>query len=247
MITIRGIEIGTGRPKICVPITGISFNEIMEQAKKAALTEVELIEWRVDYAGFVYDFIEVEKVLHKLRIILEDKVLLFTFRTKREGGEKEISLSEYFKLNKLVAETKLVDLIDIELFSGDEEVKECIEQIHTFGGKVILSNHDFAKTPDEQEIVSRLCKMEELGADILKIAVMPTEPKDVTILLSATCQANKLVKKPVVTMSMSKMGVVSRLTGGVFGSAITFGTIGSASAPGQVPVDKLKSYLEFFE
>ena len=65
-------------------------------------------------------------------------------------------------------------------------------------------------------------------------------------LLSATCKASQLLVQPVVTMSMSKLGAVSRITGEVFGSALTFGTVGEASAPGQIPVKQLTEYLEFF-
>lgn len=246
MVKLRGIELGKGKPKICVPIAGKTIEEIKAQAVKIAKTNAELAEWRVDYAEFAHDRNIIEEVLKNLREILGEKILLFTFRTKKEGGEQEISISEYFELNCFVAKTGYIDLIDVELFSGEEEVANCIQKIHNCACKVILSNHDFAKTPEEAEIVRRICKMEQLGADILKIAVMPQKPIDVITLLGATCKANDIVKKPVVTMSMAKLGVVSRLTGGIFGSAITFGTVEQASAPGQIPVGELSAYLEFF-
>jgi len=245
MIRIRRVEIGNGRPKICVPITGKTADKILEQAVKIAKTNAELVEWRVDYTEFASDRESIAEVLKNLREILGEKIILFTFRTKKEGGEQEINLSEYLELNYFAAETGYVDLVDLELFSG-EEVISCIQKVHSCNCKVILSNHDFSKTPDEKEIIRRICKMEEMGADILKIAVMPQKPIDVVTLLSATCKVNEMVKKPVVTMSMAKLGVVSRLTGGIFGSAITFGTVEQASAPGQVPVDELSRYLAFF-
>ena len=40
-------------------------------------------------------------------------------------------------------------------------------------------------------------------------------------------------------MSMGKLGVISRICGEVFGSAVTFGTAGKASAPGQLPANQL--------
>lgn len=51
-------------------------------------------------------------------------------------------------------------------------------------------------------------------------------------------------KKPIVTMSMSGLGAVSRIAGEPFGSAITFGSAGKASAPGQIPVEDLRKVLE---
>ncbi|HAU88233.1 MAG TPA: type I 3-dehydroquinate dehydratase [Lachnospiraceae bacterium] len=246
MVTVRGIEIGTGKPKICVPITGRTLEEIFEQAKEIAPLLVEVVEWRVDYTGFAHDKNTILLVLEGLRKQLQNKILLFTFRTQKEGGEQELSDKEYFELNKFAAETKLVDLIDLELFSSDDKIDFYVSEIHKSGCKVIVSNHDFFKTPEESEIVSRLRRMEQAGGDILKIAVMPQSPQDVLTLLSATYKASESLVQPVVTMSMAKLGAVSRITGEVFGSALTFGTVGKASAPGQIPVKQLAKYLELF-
>lgn len=246
MLKIRGIEIGSGMPKICVPITGQTQDTIMQQAEDISRHEVDIVEWRADYAEFVEDYNQVKSVLAKLRGQLGEKILLFTFRTANEGGERAISTKDYYALNQFVASTGLADIVDVEIFLQEEGLSSYIDKIHSMGCKVILSNHDFAKTPEEQEIVERLRKMEEVGGDILKIAVMPNSPMDVVTLLGATCKANAMLSHPIVTMSMAKLGVVSRLTGEVFGSAITFGTIGAASAPGQVPVAALRNYLQFF-
>lgn len=108
-----------------------------------------------------------------------------------------------------------------------------------------MSNHDFFKTPSKEEIISRLCAMQEKGADIPKIAVMPQSKKDVLTLLSAT---NEMVEehanRPIITMSMAATGVISRLAGEVFGSCLTFGAAKKVSAPGQMGVNDLKIILE---
>lgn len=245
-VNIRGIEIGSGMPKICVPVTGRNVQDILSQAESIQLPDVEIVEWRADYADFIEDYSKAEQTLKELRDILGNKILLFTFRTKREGGERELDIERYFALNEMAARTGFVDLIDVELFAKEENMECFVETVHSTGCKVIFSNHDFHKTPEESVILERLCKMEQLGGDILKIAVMPEKPQDVITLLSATCKAANKLQHPVVTMSMSKLGVVSRLTGGIFGSAITFGSAGEASAPGQIPVEQLKLYLQFF-
>lgn len=246
MVQIRGIEIGSGRPKICVPITGATSEEIQNQAKRIASVPAEIVEWRTDYAEFVFDEVKVMQCLSNLRKTLQNKILLFTFRSKNEGGEKSITEEDYMNLNLLAANSKLVDLIDVELYFSENLLKQHITDLQNAGCKVILSNHDFVKTPEESEIVDRLSRMEKAGADIAKMAVMPNTPKDVITLLSATCEAKEKLATPIVTMSMGKLGAVSRLTGQVFGSAITFGMVGDASAPGQVPVEQLNEYLNFF-
>ena len=126
-----------------------------------------------------------------------------------------------------------------------EVSKQLIYQIHECGVKVVASNHDFEKTPKKNDIVERLCQMQEAGADVLKIAVMPHDTKDLLELLVATEEMNRVhAKCPVVAMSMSKVGVASRSLGEVFGSAITFGAIGEVSAPGQVDAKSLRNMLE---
>ena len=134
--------------------------------------------------------------------------------------------------------------MDVEAFTGDKVVKEIIEAAHACGVKVVASNHDFDKTPDKDDIVGRLRKMQDLGADIPKIAVMPQSKLDVLTLLSATEEMNRLyADRPIITMSMAGTGVISRLCGEVFGSALTFGAAGKASAPGQMGVNDLNTVL----
>ena len=123
--------------------------------------------------------------------------------------------------------------------------KELLQEIQKEECVVVGSNHDFHKTPSKEEIVKRLCFMQQAGADIPKIAVMPENPKDVLTLLSATEEMVSLyADRPVVTMSMAKTGVISRISGEIFGSAITFGSISKASAPGQLELEDLRKTLE---
>lgn len=83
-------------------------------------------------------------------------------------------------------ETGLIDLLDIELFMETEAIKEVVNMAHSKQIAVVVSNHDFDKTPSKEEIVSRLQMARQLGADIPKIAVMPKSVKDVIALLDAT-------------------------------------------------------------
>ena len=216
-IQIRNITIGEGRPKICVPVVGQTEEDILREAAGLVSLPVDVVEWRADWFQDVFD---IEKVLHTakaLRSALGELPLLFTFRTAKEGGEKEISAEAYRKLNLTLAASGLVDLIDVELFSGNELVKE---------------------------LIHRLRLMQDFDADLPKIAVMPTCRQDVLTLLSATLEmAETYADRPIITMSMSGTGVISRLTGEFFGSALTFGAATKASAPGQIPVSELETVL----
>ena len=204
-----------------------------------------MVEWRADWFEEAADPAAVDEVLRELRGALGNTPLLFTFRTLREGGEKAIAPQDYAALNISVAKSGFADLIDVEIFTGDEIVREIIESAHEEGVKVVGSSHDFDRTPEKDEIVGRLRKMQQMGADIPKIAVMPQSRKDVLTLLLATEEMTaEYADRPIITMSMSGTGLISRLCGEVFGSSCTFGAVGKVSAPGQMNVEDLDTVLE---
>lgn len=243
-IKVRNIEIGTGAPKIIVPIVGVTKEEIINEAKTFDSIPVDVVEWRVDWFEGVFDFAQVEDVLKELRSVLGEIPLLMTFRTSKEGGEKAIDTDAYAELNIKAAQTGYVDFVDVEIFTGDEVVTKIIDGVHAAGVKVIASNHDFHKTPEKADIIYRLRKMQDMNADIPKIAVMPQNKKDVLTLLAATEEMTSLyADRPIITMSMAGTGVISRLCGEVFGSSMTFGAAKKASAPGQMGVKDLETVL----
>ncbi len=90
-------------------------------------------------------------------------------------------------------------------------------------------------------MLERLKRMQEAGADLLKIAVMPGDPGDVLTLLSVSWEMkSRYARQPLIAISMGALGAVSRISGEIFGSAMTFGTAGQASAPGQISVEELQ-------
>ena len=129
-VEVRNIKIGEGIPKICVPIVGVTKEDIINEAKTFDSIPVDVVEWRVDWFEGVFDIEKVKDVLVDLRAALKDTPILFTFRTSKEGGEKAIEPEVYAELNKAVAATGYVDLVDVEAFTGDEIVKEIIEAAH---------------------------------------------------------------------------------------------------------------------
>lgn len=243
-VTLRGVEIGTGRPKIIVPIVASTQAGILERAAELKTQPLDVVEWRVDFYDSALDLPQVLETLRKLRETLEEIPLLFTFRTKKEGGEKLPEPEAYIAINTAVAQSGDADAIDIEIFSGDDVVQRCISAAHAAGTAVVGSNHDFEKTPAKSDLIYRLRKMQDMGADIAKIAVTPNSAEDIITLLDATQEMHFCYAHcPIITMSMSD-GVITRLCGEVFGSAMTFGMVGQASAPGQIPVDQLQTVID---
>ena len=126
-VKVRNIEIGAGIPKICVPIVGVTKEEIITEAKTFDSIPVDVVEWRVDWFENVFESDKVEDVLKDLREALGDTPILFTFRTSKEGGEKVIEPEPYKELNIKAAQSGYVDLVDVEVFTGDDIVKEIVK------------------------------------------------------------------------------------------------------------------------
>lgn len=244
-IDIRNIQIGKGMPKICIPITGVTREEIRKQLIQIQDQPFDLLEWRGDFFSEIFDPNAVRQMLHEIRTDLANKPLLFTFRTKWEGGEREISEETYEELNSFIAKTKETDLIDVELFRTPQRGKRIKKILEAHGIKMVGSNHDFEKTPPEQELIERLETMKRDGADIPKIAVMPKRAEDVAALLNATLKFHiRYPDIPVITMAMGNIGIISRMAGEVFGSSVTFASGAAASAPGQIPAKNLQDILK---
>lgn len=244
-VMLRNVEVGTGAPKVIVPIVGKTREEIVNKGKELHGGPLHVVEWRVD---FYEDALNIKLVLETLKLLREalgETPILFTFRTKQEGGEKEIGLDDYLALNTAVAKSGNADALDVEIVAGEKIVKACIAAIHAAGKVVVASSHDFQKTPTQADLIYRLRKMQDMGADIPKIAVMPRNKMDVLTLLAATEEmARCYADRPIMTMSMGATGVMSRLCGEVFGSAMTFGAVGQVSAPGQIPVEQLNVAID---
>ncbi|GIG26859.1 type I 3-dehydroquinate dehydratase [Cellulomonas denverensis] len=241
-VTVRGVTLGTGTPAVIVPLTARTPAELVAQAAPVVAARPDLVEWRVDHllAGGS-DLAAVVEAGRALVAALDGLPLLATIRTGAEGGELPMPGEEYLVVYRALLEAGIADLVDVELRHAT--AARVIAAAHDAGVPVVASNHDFDGTPDREEIERRLLAMAEQGADVLKIAVMPRSPEDVLTLLSATLAVRRRVDQPLITMAMAGTGVVSRLAGGVFGSAATFGTVGAASAPGQVEVDALRRTL----
>lgn len=243
-VNLRNIILGAGRPKIAVPITGTTQDEIIKQAKTIADQKPDVVEWRIDFFNGVTDAKQLVETGNQLRETLGDIALLTTFRTKNEGGELQLSDDDYFKICNATVQATFTDALDVERYHDETSVKSIIKNAHDNNVVVIMSNHDFDKTPTQSDIVGRLTSMVEFGADVAKMAVMPKSAEDVLTLLAATNEASHKLDQPIITMSMADIGKVSRISGEVFGLSLTFGSVGAGSAPGQIALDDLRHDLE---
>lgn len=254
----RSVTIGEGLPKICVPLVGCTEKELIEECKQTIALPCQLIEWRADYflAGLKKKGRKktdqlgnaVISVLRELRVFFEGP-LIVTIRTKPEGGAIELSRQEYFNLNEMIAKSQLADFVDIQAFQGEGRIDEqsilsFIDVAHKCGTYVLLSNHDFEKTPETEELLTRFFAMEALGGDMLKLAVMPHTEEDVFALLEACAlMRDSGTEVPLIAISMGELGNSSRVCGGEVGSAVTFASGKGQSAPGQIDAVSLQNFI----
>lgn len=242
-IKIKNVEIGKGIPKICIPLTGKNREEIIEEMEIVKKSNPDLIEWRVDFFEESDNLERVCEMLGTINDSFKQIPVLFTFRTKEEGGEKSIMSEDYVKLLKEVSERRLADIVDVQVFWYGEKSEDFIKELKETGAVVLASSHHFEGTPSVREMSDALYTMENRGADIVKLAVMPQSGKDVCALLEATMERKEHSNKPMITMSMGQSGMLSRICGELTGSCVTFASGKQASAPGQIKADELKKVL----
>ena len=231
--------------KTIVPITAKTKEQAIAQAKViVANQDADLAEFRIDLLDFAADSKQVIALGHELKKVLGDKSMIATIRTHNEGGKLTISDADYGKTYQAYLKQPFMDMLDVEMFRDQQVVKNTVKLAHDKKVLIVMSNHDFKQTPSEDEIVKRLLKQDQLGADILKIAVMPQSKQDVFTLMNATLKVSQQSKKPLLTMSMGKLGTISRIATANMGGSFSFGMIGEASAPGQIDVTQLKQFLK---
>lgn len=245
IVEVRGVRIGEGRPKICVPLAEENTEDLLQRAEKLKEYPVDLVEWRIDWYAGLKDKQLVKETTAKIRDILGDLPLLVTLRTKEAGGRADLTPEEYAAINRELAETGLVDLLDVQVYLDVEKAADWIADLQQKGVYVVGSWRRIDGTPNQQEIEERFRRIQACGADILKIVVMPRTSEDVKCLMQATRQMrDSIADRPMIAVSMSGLGVASRIAGEYYGSDVTLGTVGKASAPGQLPVAELKPILE---
>lgn len=196
--------------------------------------DADIIEWRAD-------FLSKEAILQVAPAIFEKfagRELLFTLRTRAEGGEIDLDSAEYVQIIKDVAQLYQPEYIDFEYFSH----KNVFEEMLDFPN-LVLSYHNFQETPENMmEILSELTS---LTPKVVKVSVMAHTEQDVLDLMNFTRGFKTLnPEQEYVTISMGKVGKVSRITSDVTGSSWSFASLDEVSAPGQISLSSMKKIRE---
>ena len=249
-----------GRPKVAVPLVSSVPGEIIDECEDTEKMPCDVIEWRADYylAGLgdlderlkeKDTYLEILKILDDINYIAKDKPVIFTVRTKQQGGQTELTEKQAESITDLVCESKLVDMVDIELpaeLSEDSKavLASRIGRIHEADIRVIMSYHDFESMPYPADILAKVGCMQELGADMFKMAAMAYSKEDAENLLKTTAFMHKNGIGPLIMLAMGEWGKTTRVAAGRYGSCMTFASGKEQSAPGQTDAWTLKKWLD---
>jgi 3-dehydroquinate dehydratase I len=244
-IRLRGQAVSEGAiPLICTPLVGRTRDSLLAELDAVQPKKPDVVEWRADYFEALGDTAHVIETARAIRDRAGTTPVLFTRRSSMEGGER-IALTEpqVVQLYVDLCASRLVDLIDYETANAAEDFRRLRAASRAHGIALVGSYHNFQHTPDAAALAAKFALAHTLEADVAKVAVMPKTPADVLTLLGATYEASQSLPIPLISMSMGAYGSVSRMIGGVFGSALTFAVGRSSSAPGQIPIEELRAVL----
>lgn len=235
------------QPLICTPLVGKTRDVILSELEDIVKKKPDIIEWRADYFEGIANQNDVV-LLAKQIVANEGNIpVIFTLRSKSEGGHYVQTPADCFNLIAAICKETEVAYVDYELRNSPELIMKLRQLATKTNTKIIASFHDFNRTPDKEALLKKLSEAEKYGADVAKIAVMPNNLEDVLTLLEVTLLAHSIVAIPIITISMGSSGVVTRLFGGVFGSAVTFAVGQDSSAPGQIPLEEMKTVLAILQ
>jgi 3-dehydroquinate dehydratase-1 len=204
-------------------------NSPVDSARRAKELGADILELRID-------LLDSDARLALQKIKKTGLPVIITNRIKQEGGAWKGSEDE--RILKLVSLLHMANAIDIELCARDRDA--VVKKARAAGKTVIISTHDFQKTPVNEVMKGKIRDSIAAGADIAKLAVMPTSLSDVLRLLDVTLQA----EGDVCVMAMGDTGRHSRVVAPLYGSVMTYGYVEKATAPGQFRVDELRHILD---
>ncbi|KFK38074.1 hypothetical protein AALP_AA3G066400 [Arabis alpina] len=229
-------EITKNPSLICAPVMSDSIEKMVIETCKAQELGADLVEIRLDSLKDV-------NPLEDLKTIIQKSPLptLFTYRPSWEGGQYEGDENERLDVLRLAMELG-ADYIDVELQVASEFIKS-INGKKPESCKVIVSSHNYQSTPSVEELSDLAVRIQEAGADIVKIATTAVDITDVARMFHLTSNA----RVPTIGLVMGERGLMSRILCSKFGGYLTFGTLesGKVSAPGQPTINDLLDLYNF--
>jgi len=195
---------------------------------------VDFLEVRVDAFTQTDACAHLEKNIRRLRA-----PLIVTVRHPLEGGAGRLSPSQRRALFQRFL--PFASLVDVELRSANS-LQDVIAEAQSSGIGVILSHHDFRKTPSLARLRELRQNAKSAGGSIFKVAATTRTPRDLATLLEFLTSPGG-ASPSLAVMGMGAFGKISRLALGKAGSVLNYGYLDKQQVSGQWPAALLKERL----
>lgn len=212
---------------------------VVEKTPKKLFTTLKKALKKSDYAEIRFDFLKPIQVPEALELSKKYlKKTVCTLRPKSEGGRFSGSEKERISIIKLIAEYN-PHLLDVEFntLTKDRSLFNYIKKTKT---DVLVSWHDFKKTPDIGFLEKRFRQMSKFSSNV-KIVTTAKDVSDASRVLSLYGMAKKT---KLIAFAMGDLGKISRILCLYLGSPFTYVSLGKAVAPGQFSLSEIKSIIE---
>lgn len=228
MLTLGSLALGAV-PRIAAPVTDGDVRARADDVRRYA----DLAELRIDQFAR-HDPAYVVAVCRDAGAL--GMPLIATIRSAEEGGATHLDEGRRLALFEAVLPT--VAAVDIELRAPIRA--PVVELAHRAGKRAIVSYHDFTATPIDADLGAILDAAALGGADVVKIAAHAPDTAAADRLLALLRERRA---RPLIVIGMGPHGVASRVFFPLLGSLITYGSVGTITAPGQLPLAELHAEL----
>lgn len=194
---------------------------------------------RSDYVEIRFDFMEPNKIPIALNLIKKHlPKCICTLRPRSEGGKFSSNEKNRISILKLIAEYNPY-LLDVE-YNTIQKNKTLQQYLKKTKTNLLISWHDFAKTPNISYLKSMRKKMARFSKNI-KIVTTAKSMKDTLHILSLYKFKSNT---NLIAFAMGDYGRMSRILCTQLGSPYTYVSLGKPVAPGQFSLDEIKSIFE---
>lgn len=225
-----------------VPLQYSRADDISKVLKKLP-EEVEAYEVWIDQ--FIKRDLVPEKIVECVQEwkALSQKKLVVVCKDPAEKG-KYRGLIELKQQLLTAAAQSGADFIDIGLHHPQAVIEELRRSKRN--AQLILSYHDFEKTPEEQDLQKLVKKMKDLQPDVLKLATMVHDPTDTERLMELAVSLEKKQQAHII-LGMGQLGVTTRIFSDQIGNTLNFVTLESKTAPGQLSLEQALQFRKVIE
>jgi len=211
---------------------------IAETRPKKLLQTLRIALKKSDYVEIRFDFLKAEQIPQVLETVKKDlKKIVCTLRPKTEGGKFAGKEKERLSILKLIAEYNPF-LLDIE-FNTMKQNKNLVKYLKTTKTKLLISGHDFKKTPSLTELKKKLNQMSKFSSNV-KIVTTAKSTKDSTRVLQLYSKKENI---NLIAFTMGNPGRVSRILSLYLGCPYIYVSLGNRVAPGQFSLDEVKRII----